>query len=587
MDRYRALGEFHDRGELFQTGVFKMKKCFILLIIFLFIINNITFAALNSYPVNSNPATEDRMLGIDDPTGTWSTKLYSLSSVFNLFQSQNYNFTGAVDFSNATSISSGPLIFTSSGTLPEAVDGRLFYYSGLGYNAFGFYSLTTPRYILDYGSAPADGQVLVYRTGTGFTWETKTSLPNGTNANDILSWDGDSWEPIALSDHPAFAELLTAFNNAGLNSFVFTPNTTFPLWAGASPVSVSFDVTDTSSAYAIDTVNFQYDGTGGFVNALTNTTGDTYTGSVTIAADGAHTIQLEASDDKSTPNTGRSATYTINFDGTLPVVNAGSDQTHDGTGQQITVSGITITEANETARERQIYNTTDAAVQSTWAAFTGTSFAYTLPANTDSYRFDVRITDPIRSVTDSVNVAYSTGGGTTVNDAFDGTENPLVTNWTNWAIADWVGFQKSAGSAYGISSAWNGSYWDADQLAGNQYAKITLTSSPGYHGVMVRQNTNGCYVAYASSHGTRVYVNRFDVSGAVWTNLVSGASYITTTVPSGATLELRFSGSTPTVLVNGTPVGTLINDSTYTSGNAGVVSYGQAVGITSFEAGDL
>jgi hypothetical protein len=74
-----------------------MKRIITLLIIFLFIINNIAFAALNSYPVNPAPATEDRMLGIDDPTGTWSTKLYSLGDIFTLFQSQNLALTGSVD----------------------------------------------------------------------------------------------------------------------------------------------------------------------------------------------------------------------------------------------------------------------------------------------------------------------------------------------------------------------------------------------------------------------------------------------------------------------------------------------------------
>lgn len=276
-------------------------------------------------------------------------------------------------------------------------------------------------------------------------------------------------------------------------------------------------------------------------------------------------------------------------DTTDPDLVAGADSTHDGV--NVVNGSVTLTEANP-ASPAVTFTATNCTPAS--GNCTGTYPNFVTPDLTPTGTGDIVIT--YAAVDTSSNAATGTdlvqqftysAGGITVNDTFDGTENPLATNWTSVGYANWGGFQKSGGSAYGIAAEWNGSYWDTDQLANNQYGKITLTGSPSYHGVMVRQNANGCYVAYASSHGDRLYVNRYDVSGAVWTNLVSGASYITTTVPSGATIELRFSGSTPTVLVNGTPVGTLINDSTYASGNAGVISYGTAVGIDSFEAGDL
>lgn len=223
-----------------------------------------------------------------------------------------------------------------------------------------------------------------------------SGVPDGTDTNDILSWDGDSWEPIALEDHPAFSSLLAAFNAAGLNSFTFTPSVTYPIWANTSPVTISFDVTDTSSTYAVSDVDYQYDGTGGFVSNMTNTTGDTWTADVAIATDGAHTIQFEATDDKAgTPNTGQSAVYTINFDATDPGVGTVTPNpaTHNGTGTAIEVTIASITEANEASRQYRIYDVTDAAVEEAYQSFTGLTINETLPADQHTYRIDILVTD--------------------------------------------------------------------------------------------------------------------------------------------------------------------------------------------------
>lgn len=489
-----------------------MKRWFVLLIIFLFFINNAAFSAtLNSYPVNSTPATEDRMLGIDDPTGSWSTKLYSLSSVFTLLQTQNFNFTGSVDFSNATSISSGPLIFTESGTLPDAVDGRLFYYSGLGYDAFGFYSNTTPRYLLDYGAAPTvDGQVLVYRESTGFGWETPSGGSSGLVETPPTYRDSAGTK----GQYAYSANGLTRYDCVATN-----------VWM-TSTLTDSLSATPTTPTVVSRTI-----GTDG----VTFTEVYSVSCSVGSGGSGGHTLSDGKTFTYSSGLPGTSAVYTLSAP-VLPGATVTASYTQPGNGIEATSGGLDLA-------------------------------SYSAQAVTNNSEY--------------------TEGGTTVTDTFDGTENPLVTNWSTWTNPAWGGFQKTGGAAFGLSSEWNGSYWDADTLANNQYGKITISGSPNYQCVMVRQNANGCYIAYVHSSGTRVYVNRFDVSGAVWTNLVSGASYITTTVPADATLELRFSGSTPTVFVNGSPVGTLVNDSTYASGNAGVASYGTSGGIASFEAGDL
>lgn len=488
-----------------------MKRSILLGIFIAIILNGVAFGALNSYPVNSSPATEDRMLGIDDPTGTWSTKLFSLSSIFNLFQSQNYNFTGAVDFSNATSISSGPLIFTSSVALPEAVDGRLFYYSGLGYDAFGFYSVTTPRYILDYGAAPTvDGQVIVYRESTGFGWETPSVGSSGLVETPPTYRDSTGTKGQY------------AYSSNGLMRYDCVSTN---LWM-SSTLTDSLSATPTTPTVVSRTIG---------LDGVTFTEVYSVSCSVGSGGSGGHALSDGKTFTYSSGLPGTSAVYTLSTP-VLPGASVTASYTQPGNGIEATSGGLDLA-------------------------------SYTTQAVTNRSEY--------------------TEGGTTVTDPFDGAESPLVTNWSTWTSPGWGGFQKTGGVAYGLSAEWNGSYWDANQLANNQYGKITISGSPNYQCVMVRQNTSGCYIAYVHSSGTRIYVNRFDVSGAVWTNLVSGASYITTTVPANATLELRFSGSTPTVFVNGSPAGTLINDSTYASGNAGVASYGVSGGITSFEAGDL
>lgn len=276
------------------------------------------------------------------------------------------------------------------------------------------------------GTMVADIVNLILSDETGWS-----GVPNGTSTDDILSWDGDSWEPIALTAHPAFASLLTAFNNAGLNSFTFTPSVTYPIWAATSPVSVSFDVTDTSTTYAVADVDYQYDGAGGFVENMTNTTGDTWTASVAIATDGEHTIQLEAVDDKSTPNTGQSAVYTINFDGTDPVVGTVTPDpsTHDGTGTAIELTIASITEANPASQQYRIYNVTDDAVTEAYQSFTGLTINETLPADEDTYRFDVLVTDLAGNtgMASSSNIVYEAVGGGTEYTVYI-TENTMTFN---------------------------------------------------------------------------------------------------------------------------------------------------------------
>lgn len=421
-----------------------------------------------------------------------------------------------------------------------------------------------------------------------------THAPAGGSPTDLLVSNFNSNAVVTASEAltqvsddtmvPTWGAVLAKMNDiiaSGNPTIAITAPATNGLWTGSTSYSAfagtAFDMQGISEIATKV-------GSGGTYSTSGVTGTTTWSVSTMTLAEGLNTLYARVTD--TTASTSE-ATRTLNVDSILPIVNSGADQTHNGTGQQITVSAISITEANETARERQIYNTTDSVVESAWATFTGTSFDYTLPANTDSYRFDVRVTDPVRAVTDSLNVTYA-ASGLTVNDTFDGTENPLTTNWTTVTATNYTGMAKTGGSAVGIASEWNAAYWDANVPANNQYARITLTGSPSYHGVILRDGASGFYTAYVTSHGNRVYVQRLDKSGMTYTSLVSGSAYSTTTVPSGATLELRMSGSTLTCLINGTPInGTLLTDTTYPSGNFGIITYGTVSGIASFDAGDL
>ena len=168
-----------------------------------------------------------------------------------------------------------------------------------------------------------------------------THAAGGSSANDTafgISWDSDTTTAAsknALYDKLSSLEtqvtdMIAAFSAAGLNSFTFSPSVTYPIYTNDTTPTITVDVTDTSTTYAVDGVNYKLDS--GEYAAMTNTTGDTWSVTLPAQTAGTYDLQFNALDDKSTPNTGESSVHTnaLVIDIAAPVIVAGADSTHDG-----------------------------------------------------------------------------------------------------------------------------------------------------------------------------------------------------------------------------------------------------------------
>jgi hypothetical protein len=145
-------------------------------------------------------------------------------------------------------------------------------------------------------------------------------LPAGGDKNDILVRDseGDAvW--MAFEDHPAYIALV---NLAGLNSFTFTPDTpaSYPYYIASDDYTLDFEITDSNTSYAIDTVEFSLDSAAYTAVGITNPSGDLWRITQEDMADAEYTYQLEVCDDKDPANCGESAVYTVIVDRTYPIV---------------------------------------------------------------------------------------------------------------------------------------------------------------------------------------------------------------------------------------------------------------------------
>lgn len=176
---------------------------------------------------------------------------------------------------------------------------------------------------------------------------TGSGVPDGTSTNDILVWDGDSWEPMALTAHPDFSTLLNAFNSMGLNAFSWAFSTPSDIgvtyYINSTTASLAYVITDTSPTYAPASVQFQIDSGGYTGNDCTSVTDCDVTG---LTENDTNTVQLKVIDDKTpteSANTGQSPEITIVTDTIAPVGVAYADGTHSGTGDSLT-SNIDWTE---------------------------------------------------------------------------------------------------------------------------------------------------------------------------------------------------------------------------------------------------
>ena len=291
----------------------------------------------------------------------------NLAALMTLINGGAYSPTGALDFSGASSITSGPMAFSGTATLPETPsDGQLTQYTGGAIDLFTFYNGSAWNYFVATTTAPSnDGYIPVYRTATGIGWEAQSGgLESGSVAVSDMAdsavetsleglTDTDTAFPTSAAVYDEIATLTalvnalqTAVDNAGLNAFTFLINTpsSFPYYVSATTASFSdIDITDTNTSYDPDTLQYQVDSGGYTSNDCSYVTDHWECNSMSLTENASNTIQLQVCDDKTTPNCQESSEYTVVSDTTPPVGVADADGTHSGTGDSIT-SGIDWTE---------------------------------------------------------------------------------------------------------------------------------------------------------------------------------------------------------------------------------------------------
>lgn len=287
--------------------------------------------------------------------------------------------------------------------------------------------------------------------GTTGTIIPLTHAAGGSSANDTafgISWDGDTTTAAsknALYDKLASLEtqvtdMIAAFSAAGLNSFTFAPSVTYPIYTNDTTPTITVDVTDTSTTYAVDGVNYKLDS--GEYAAMTNTTGDTWSVTLPTQAAGTYDLQFNAADDKSTPNTGESSVYTdaLIVDLTAPVIVAGADSTHDGS-TPVTATMV-LTELYPDP-DTLLYTVTGGTPASgTW---TGTYPNYSLevtPTGTDDIVVTSSASDPAGNVATGTDLeqtfAYSSGASIcdTILDGWTLDNTPNGINGHNLTATD-------------------------------------------------------------------------------------------------------------------------------------------------------
>ncbi len=172
-------------------------------------------------------------------------------------------------------------------------------------------------------------------------------------------------------------------------------------------------------------------------------------------------------------------------------------------------------------------------------------------------------------VATSGTMSITIDGATAVTDDFN--RSSLGSNWTVDAGSIGIGTSgyanQTAGSGYSLA------HWSANIFAADQYAQVTAYvsgSGSGSIGPAVRQTGTGAYGCLATNSTGPVSLIRLD-SGALGATLGT-YSY---TVATGDVIKLDVAGSSLTCKVNGTSRITA-TDTTYSSGSAGVASFGRS-----------
>lgn len=214
-----------------------------------------------------------------------------------------------------------------------------------------------------------DGAVLQQSSGGGGTWGSITGtlsdqsdLQSAIDAKwgtgddlgtGVVAQSPSNYTPTSstINGHLAgidaqLAVLYAQLSAAGLNSWNFTPDTpaSYPYYFDTDSPVLDFSVVDSSSTYDTASVAYQINSGGYSGNAMADQGSNIWRASLSSLSDASYTFQMQASDDKSTPNTQESSEYTFVVDTTDPVLVAGTDDTYDGTGN---VQGsVALTETN-------------------------------------------------------------------------------------------------------------------------------------------------------------------------------------------------------------------------------------------------
>lgn len=179
----------------------------------------------------------------------------------------------------------------------------------------------------------------------------------------------------------------------------------------------------------------------------------------------------------------------------------------------------------------------------------------------------------------------------TVSDNFDRGDGVLVSPWASFGaganpiaiIADQVRGSVS-------SSAWNGSY-RTEVFDNDQFSQMEIWGNPGSNnwiGTCVRTTSNGqnCYYAY---YFNNLASGRFELRLG---KLISGVATNLTTVPlgaaltSGTQLNLTVVGNTLRLYQNNVQVASAV-DSTFTSGEPGIITFGTTGVGDNWSGGDF
>lgn len=179
------------------------------------------------------------------------------------------------------------------------------------------------------------------------------------------------------------------------------------------------------------------------------------------------------------------------------------------------------------------------------------------------------------------------GAPSSITDDFNRSNGALGTNWTSLSAGQYasatttINTNKVVSTSSGNRAA---SIYTGASINSDQYAQATLgTAAALYIGVFTRMDANGNgYLAQCT--------NLTVCSIAKVTSGTAATIGATITVSSwtGQTLKLTSSGSTHTLYLDGSEVGSR-TDSSYSSGYAGIlISANSATyGIDNFEAGNL